>query len=214
MEVDGLNAKSHVRAVYDRSQSEDINVPQLTMLQFRNPDGLVTDRFDSSDEGVLTFSAADFEHIFDPYYDDNGNVIGILEWYKFTSTPSVKVEYSPLDTDDWHELEVTEDPSKFIATGYGSYFSGSLAPVTEKAMHGWFDLKITLSDEGGNSLETFVSPAFKIKDLTGVSNLTDDADKEVKEIYNMQGLRVSSPRSGEVVIERMNDGTTRKRIAR
>lgn len=140
MEIDGIVAKSHAYAVYDRGQTEDLNVPQLTMLQFRNSDGFVTDRFDTAADGLLTFSAADFEHLYDPWYDKDGNVIGINEWYKFTSTPSVKVEYSPLDANDWKEIEVVEDPAKFIATGYGSYFSGSLESVTEKAYGGWFDI--------------------------------------------------------------------------
>lgn len=209
--IDGIDAYGMAEATYDRSQNVDINVPQLTMLQFRGKDDTVTDHFEKASDGTVRFTAADFVHLYDPVYDADGNMTGVREWYKFTSTPEVTVEYAPLHSDDWQKLDVEEDEAKFCPVGYGSFFSGSLDKVDQKAPKGWFDIRISLRDAGGNSLVSVVSPAFHIEELAGIdSNVIPESNATVTAIYNLQGMKVSNPEG--ICIEVMSDGTSRKVI--
>lgn len=174
LKVDGIDAYSCSEAEWNFEQREDNWVPRVTMLQFRDKDGVITDRFDNAANGVVTFSCGDFNSVSDPVYENN-QLIGYRQYFDYISTPDVKVEYSPLQRDDWHPIEVTEDKSKFYMPGYGAFFSGSLSSVDRGTPYGWFDLRVTLTDSYGNSFRSTISPAFRIDSLVGLESISDSA---------------------------------------
>ncbi len=157
IEVDGLKGKNLTTVDFDY-RKDDRSAPTLTMLQFRNADNAVTNRFDNAADGRLTLSAADFSFEYLP------------EWYGgvFTDKPAdIKVEYSPYGKDAWLPLEVAENAEYYQTPGFGNFYEGSLSPV---ASEGWHDLRITLSDASGNRQQQTISPAFRIGDNGGVAN--------------------------------------------
>lgn len=172
LKIDNIPAYSYSEAEWNYEQREDNWIPRMTMLQFRNKEGIITDRFDKADDGVVTFSCGDFNSITNPVYQ-NSQLIGYETYFDFISTPDIKVEYSPLQRDDWQQIEVNEDKSKFYMPGYGAFISGSLAGVDRGTPYGWFDLRVTLTDNYGNTFRSTISPAFRIDNLVSLESIRD-----------------------------------------
>lgn len=200
--IDGFDSRASVSSRWNYSQRDDNTVPMMTMLQFRNSDSKVTDRFDKAGDGRIAVSAADYSNRSEYIFNEEGQPVGVRSWCDFTDTPVVKVEYAPVGTGIWSNLTMTEDPSRFYMPGYGSYFSGSLEDITAKADKGWFDLRVSLSDISGNSSVYTVSPAFRIDELSGVDGISPDAGDTPVEYYTLQGVRISRPAAGQPVIRR------------
>ena len=199
VEVDGLTGCNTMEVHFDQTQ-EDAVAPTMRMLQLRNTDDIVTNRFAQADEGILQFACGDFDYHFE----------GTFGWFDCNEAPNVEVSYAPYREDNWNELEVEEVPELFFLPGFGNFFRGSLASVTGEAYQGWFDLKIRLEDAAGNWQEQVISPAFCIDNLA-YSSIATPRSENVREVarYNLAGQRVDSNATG-VVIVKMSDGTARK----
>lgn len=199
VDVDGL-AGSNKTQLHYTAGAEDENPPTMTMLHFKGDNGDVIDRFASADEGVLEFTAGDFNMCFTPQN---------LQYFDRQMIETVEVSYSPYGEDNWNELSVEEVPENYWPT-MGEFYTGSLAGVMGEAYEGWFDLKIRLIDAAGNWQEQVISPAFRIDDLaySGIATPRGDNVREVAR-YNLAGQRVDSNATG-VVIVKMSDGTARK----
>ncbi|MBQ9216844.1 MAG: hypothetical protein IJ160_01500 [Muribaculaceae bacterium] len=199
--VDEMPANNHCKIHYCVA-FEDNQAPTLTNLQFRDNNGLVTDRFKDNNDGLLQFLAGDFNE------DRTPN--DCLYWNR-QMPESVEVSYSPYGESNWNELNVEEVPEYFWPL-LGWFYRGSLAGVTGEALKGWFDLKVKLTDAAGNWQEQVISPAFCIDDLayTSVANVGSTNVHEVAR-YNLAGQRIDTNTSGIVIIK-MSDGTARKTI--
>ena len=202
VEVDDLPGHNTTTVYFDQNQ-EDMTPPSIEMLQFKNSEGGVTDRFTTAADGTMEFYASDFHY---HYYPELWG--GVFE----CQPVEVLVEYAPYSTDNWNELTVEEIPELFQKPGWGYFYRGSLAGVIGQAEKGWFDLKIRLEDAAGNWQEQVVSPAFRIDDLayTSVANIGDDNAHEVAR-YSIDGKRVDASHRGVTIIK-MSDGTARKVI--
>lgn len=180
--------------------ADDECPPTLTMLHFRDDNGDVTDRFATSAEGTLEFSAADYNTIFSE-----------LGWicHDRYEPEGVEVSYSPYGEDAWTELEVEEVPEYYWPV-MGWFYTSSLADVTGEALNGWFDLKIRLTDTAGNWQEQVISPAFQVENqaISAVNAVRESNAHEIAR-YNVTGQRVDSSTNG-IVIMKMSDGTARK----
>ena len=201
VDVDGL-AGSNKTQVHYLAGAEDQTPPTMTMLHFKGDNGDVTDRFVSADEGVLEFTAGDFNMLFTPQN---------AQYFDRQMLETVIVSYSPYGEDNWNELSVEEVPENYWPT-MGWFYTGSLASVTGEALNGWFNLKIRLTDAAGNWQEQVISPAFRIDDLaySNVATIGSDNAHEVAR-YSLDGKRVDMNHRG-VTIVKMSDGTARKVI--
>ncbi|MBQ9219336.1 MAG: hypothetical protein IJ160_14340 [Muribaculaceae bacterium] len=201
VDVDGIPGKN-LSQIYIDLAREDKAPPTLTMLHFRDNEGLVTDRFATSDIGNIELSAEDIYLTWKQDID--------LTFYQINSAITVEVSYSPYGEDNWNEIAVEENPSLFFLPEMGNFFHGSLEGVTGQAYEGWFDLKVKVTDAAGNWQEQVISPAFRIDELaySGIATPLGDNAREVAR-YNLAGQRVDSDAKG-VVIVRMSDGTARK----
>ena len=159
IEVDGLAGKNVTHIIYDE-QKEDAMAPVLQMLQFRSTDDIVTNNFENPKDGILQFAGGDFV-----YNEIPGTNIN---WYD-CKAQTVAVAYSPYGQNSWTELAVDEIPELYRMPGFGYFYRGSLESVNRESSNGWYDLKITLTDASGNMQEQTISPAFRIGNVTGVS---------------------------------------------
>lgn len=159
VEVDGIPGCNITKVVYDQSK-EDWTAPTLQMLHLKNADGMITDRFDASEDGILEFCGGDFNF----HNENQRNFFDCKE-------QTVKVAYSPYGQDRWEELAVDEVPELYRMPGFGYFYRGSLENVNRESGNRWYDLKITLTDMSGNMQEQTISPAFRIENTTGVSEV-------------------------------------------
>ena len=210
--IDGLQGQNLATIHYDRDY-EDSTAPVLQMLHFKDGEGYITDRFDTSEGALLELFAGDYNE-------------GISEqnWLYFdrAKAKTVAVAYAPYGKDNWTELTLEENP-EYYSNLVGWYYAASLEDVEGTAEKGWFDLKIRLEDEAGNWQEQIVSPAFQIKSLvdTGISQLTIDNGQLTipgnENVYDLMGRCIgNAPSSTDkgVRIVRKANGDFRKVILR
>ncbi len=201
IEVYGLPG-SNVCEVSVKGTGTDCCSPTLQRIMMKDLQGRPTIRFEKGEEGVLTLAGGDFiEHseIFQGQYSPK-------TFSGYTYAPvSITVEYTPYKSDNYLPLEMTEVPENFFMPGYGAWWKGNLSQVSTQSENGWYDLRITLTDEAGNTQRQVLSPAFYIDKLSGISNTSIDktffrviggsiiADngQEVT-VYNVQGERVNN----------------------
>lgn len=208
--VDGIPGKN-VTTVYFDQTKEDQNPPVLKMLQFRDAENNVTDRFELPEVGTIMFAGGDFDprsitYMTEYGYESNWN-------YNECQPMTVEVSYAPYGTDEWQPLEGIEHQEEYDdIPGMGFFYQGSLAGVSTPSENGWFDLKFRLVDEAGNWQEQTLSPAFRIDALvqSAVSEVRDGSAHEVAR-YSIDGKRVNTNHSG-IVIVKMSDGTAHKVI--
>jgi len=166
VEVDGLPGKNYTQMTYD-ARKEDWTPPTVQMLQFRNNDGRVTDRFTSPADGTVRLAAGDFEYI----NIDNNNY---TYYFNYHSGNSVNFYYAPYDTEDWEEIALTEYPEYLQPVAFGDYYEASLADVNHtEGTTAWYDVRIVCTDAAGNSQTQVLSPAFKIDDSVGIKEIED-----------------------------------------
>lgn len=206
--VDDIPGTNVTTFYFDQNQ-EDWNFPVMKMLQFRNAENNVTDRFEMPNEGTIMFTGGDFEPKSKTYFDDNGYE---QTWeYEECQPMTVEVSYAPYGSEDWQMLEGIEHQSEFDdIPGMGFFYSGSLASVNVPSENKWYDLKFRLEDESGNWQEQVVSPAFKIESLTPDA-ITEVINGDATEVarYSVDGRHITSPEQGINIVV-MSDGTTRK----
>ena len=203
VDVDGLQGTNQT-TIHFSLDSEDDAAPTLHMLDFRDGEDNVIDRFATAADGKFQFYGGDFnEFNNDDQYRN--------QYYVCSPMASVEVSYSPYQEDNWNELEATEVPELYF-NRMGYLYRGTLEGVTGEAFEGWFDMKIRLEDAAGNWQEQVISPAFRIDNLaySGIATPHSSNANEVAR-YNLAGQRVDSNATG-VVIVKMSDGTARKVI--
>ncbi|MBD5206327.1 MAG: hypothetical protein HDS84_08165 [Bacteroidales bacterium] len=194
--IDDIPGISKINAEWKSlGESDDVNVPSLTMLQFRNVNDIVTDRFENASDGVIMFTVADFKPELKIEFDEDGNFVDFYRYLSYTGCPQVFVEYAPIGSDDWTEIEVVEDPDKFYLPGFGAYFSGSLSGVDKVSPNGWMKLRISLTDSYENKLVTEIAPAFHVSSLSGIDEINPESTEL---IYRIEGRSIMAPKGTEV----------------
>ncbi len=124
---------------------------------------------------------------------------------------NAQVEYAPMGTDEWNALEVSCN-DEWSSANFGYFYEASMGQVTEHSPNGWYDLKVTLTDEAGNLQEQTISPAFKINTLSGIGKMKS-GDCIPVAYYTVDGIRHNQPQQG-VNIVKMSNGTSVKFIVR
>ena len=144
-------------------RNDDKCTPTPQMLIFKNTSGAITDRFDKAEDGIIEFSAGDFNWV---YKDYSG--------YYTCDEADITVECAPYGTGSFTKLDVDEIPENYYMPGFGYFYRGSLANVTEPSENGWYDLRFTLTDKAGNEMVQRISPAFRIDANVGVTSPSID----------------------------------------
>lgn len=205
--VDDMSGFSQTELSWDESL-EDHTPPTAQMLMFKTDAGVITDRFDHASQGVLEFSAADF------------NFTG--EWYE-AAPVNVTVMCLPTGVDDAEmvPLEVEEQPNLFMMPNFGYFYRGSLKDVNVQSPDGWYDLIVILEDMSGNYQMQYLSPAFRIEENVSLSeseiddfkvvmrdrslHITGVTDADI-DIYNIDGRLLKSAKGAMVNCEDLASG--------
>ena len=211
--VDGLQGINITDIHFDLA-SHDNTPPTIQMLQFKDSEDFITDRFAEAKDGIMEIAAADCNYFLNTETWDSG----------FDYQPlSITVEYSPYGKDNWTELQIEEIPELYNEMGWGYFYRASLKDVEGAGEKGWFDLRFSMSDEAGNTHVQTVSPAFRIDDLvdTGISQLRIDNGQLTipgnETVYDVMGRRVadkSSKAMKGIQIVRRQNGDVRKVVVR
>ena len=192
----------NVTHVMSDMNNPDYIFPTLRALQFRNSEGQVTDRFNTADEGKMMFTAVDYAF---PINVEQGTFATLLQ------PVNAQVEYAPMGSEEWIPLEINRN-DEWSSTNFGYFYEATLAQVTEHSPNGWFDLKVTLTDEAGNLQEQTISPAFKINTMSGIGQVKSGERVPVA-YYTVDGICHNVAQQG-VNIVRYSDGSTSKVIVR
>lgn len=199
IEVYGLPG-SNVCEVLVNGTGTDCCSPTLQRIMMKDLQGRPTIRFEKGEEGILSLAGGDFIK----HSKEFPGQFGPETFLGYTYAPvSITVEYTPYKSENYLPLEMTEVPENFFMPGYGAWWEGSLSQVSVQSENGWYDLRITLTDEAGNTQRQILSPAFYIGELSGISNtsidetffrviggsIIADNDQEVA-VYNTQGKKV------------------------
>ncbi len=179
-ELEGVNKAE----IYYDTQKEDNVPPTVRMIQMRDHQDEITERFSEAKNGTVYIAAADFEYVPDFIYYDSWSIPHEVE---------LAVEYSPYGTDWFAPLEVNEMADMFAEVGLGHVYSIPLAGATQTSPNGWFDLRVTVTDKAGNYQQQVISPAFKIVELSGVAMIGEDASQ----IYT-EGNNIIAPENAKV----------------
>ena len=186
-EIEGCNTST---VVWNASKGNGF-APTVTGLQFRDVNDAVVDNFNTSSDGVIEFTVGGLSM---EYSEKNGYF-----YYDIAPIQGVKVEYAPHGSSEFSAIEVTEIPELFFNPGYGYFYRGSLAGVNRGSADGWFDLRLTATDNDGAYIEQVLSPAFRVADLTGVGVSEIYADKTLgytisgRDIIAADGVSVYTP---------------------
>lgn len=203
-EIDGIKGGNKASVNFDFSK-EDKLPPSVTMLQFSNYDGTLTQTFDSAEDGVVKLSAADFEIVV-------GNKTGsgyIPSWFEVSVPEKVTAICNPTGSDNeiYDEIELEMHPDFFYSPGFGAFYTGSLADVSLKSSSGWFDLKLVVEDSSGNKQTQIISPAFKIDALTGINTIKKDYVKVIGNTIDApEGSRIFGTNGVEVAPSGLSSG--------
>lgn len=188
MVVDGLDGRNTTCLHYDMTK-EDKTPPTIEMLIFKNNDDEITDRFVEGADGIMEFSAADFNY---QYYEEYYNGI-------FNCQPlNIQVEYAPYNTEEWTAIVIEEIPELYREIGWGYFYRASLKDVAGEAEKGWFDLRFIMSDESGNTHIQTISPAFHIDACvtTGISEIHKQLSTSAQTWFSLDGKRKVAPQKG------------------
>lgn len=198
--VDGLQGRNLTYVKFDESKEDHI-APTLTMLQMRDGNGNVTDRFETAQDGKVTFSCGDFNyHLFADEFSG---------WVD-CEISNVETSVAPYGQNEWQKLNITEDIDAYAPIAFGHIFSADISALKND---GWYDLKFKLTDAAGNMQEQIVSPAFRIGDTqTGIGDVKSSNATEVCR-YTIDGRVISAPQPGINIIK-MSDGSSRKEFVR
>lgn len=194
--VDGLQGLNHTEIHYDMSK-DDNTMPTIQALQFRDKNGMVTDRFATGADGVLQMAAGDLTALISQYYEG---------YFVCDDIAQVSLDYSPHGAGQWSSLATEDVADLYQMPGFGHFYRASLEHVEGTGENGWFDLRIHLEDASGNWMEQTISPAFRLYDhadsgIRELSNVTSAAT-----YYSIDGKRLTAPQRGLNIVRK--DGST------
>ncbi|MBD5304690.1 MAG: hypothetical protein HDS12_00130 [Bacteroides sp.] len=173
----------------------DFVPPTLQTLQIKDVDGNINDRIESTGS-VLEIYAGDFYY----YFDFNT----YADMLKCRPIKKMTVDYAPNGSKEFKKIELVEDPEKFFLPGSGFFFSSNLDDIVSDCDGGWYDLRVSITDEQGNYQNQLISPAFYVAEGVGVKDveskemlsLTDDentissTDAGLITVWGTDGVRV------------------------
>ena len=185
--IDNIKGKNVTTLDFGNHERGELYGPTVTMLQFRDAEGLPDNRFVFGEEAKLFITGGRF-------------VLTEPNTYACEEA-ELKVEYAPAETEKFVELPVEEEKDNY-GMPYGYFWYASLKDIKTVSDNGWYELRVTITDKEGNSQVQNIYPAFYIDPTTGIDTVGADSYTSDVEYYNLQGIRLSAPVSGSVVIRR------------
>ena len=152
VKVDGLDGKNKTELVMMQKESDHIP-PTMQMLQFKDKNGNITDRFANPADGVVEIAGGDFSY--NPVPESYAG-------YYTCNPATIKVTCTPFGKDNTLAIPMEEIPDSYFMPGFGYFFRGSFENIPASMEKQWYDLMVTFTDPTGNSQTQTISPAFCI----------------------------------------------------
>lgn len=213
VKVDGLDGMNETKLVMIQNQADHVP-PTLQMLQFKDKEGNVTDRFKDPRDGFIELAGGDFTYHYVPQ---------AYSGY-FTCAP-VKVQalyYPHGETSQKKLLKLKEVPENYFMPGFGHFYRGSLENVPMSSAKQWYDVEITLYDNSENNQQQVISPAFCItgeqsgctaieqpqeRVIVADGKIMVQSENKVKiALYSIDGRMVAASGNGEVPVGNLPHG--------
>lgn len=213
-QIDDIVGKNTMFVSFDQ-RKEDKFAPVVQMLQFRDADNNVTDRFATAEDGSYIIAGGDFVQKTSDVVGSYGETI---YYFDLAEVPQILVEYAKHGTDDYKSMDVELDKDNTYLPGFGNIWKGSLASVD---VTGWVDMRISLTDDAGNYQVQTIEPAFFIERATGINEIQNDKismhqegnllkfEKPVNdkiEIYSINGVKVLQTTDNVINLDRLPQG--------
>lgn len=196
---ESINGSTTGIITFDTETFENV-IPSVSVLSFLNKStGELTDRFENASDGTIALWAAGYTF----EVSDVHNYVN----YLLEAPKEVKIEYAPMGSDNFEELEVTNFPEDFFTPGYGAYYEASLSDVKTTSENDWYDLRITVISEYGASQVQEISPAFKLTMTSGIETIGNATEIASPVYFNLQGQKVVNPQKGEIIIMKKGNQT-------
>lgn len=207
--IDGGVESATTCEIYYNTRLDNPTPPILQHVMLHDNTGRSTNHFSKSSDGTINLAGGGF--IMHEWSTTTGSAPQYYIDYEY-SPAEMSVEYAPCGSEEFTPLEVQENTDKFFMPGSGAFWEGNLSGITRPSRNGWYDLRITLTDKDGNYQRQTITNALKVEELAGIETMPDDnlGEAEVTDVYNLQGIKITNPSAGSLVIERLSDGTTRK----
>lgn len=208
----------------------DLNGTHSIDLTYYNPDGFVQNMFPTEALNTLHITSANIEDMVPPrmlglqMYNDEGKIKTVFEadepamllvamYDRISNNKTnldfeVKLYVAAQESDEWVEISepvVTEYDPKL-----GKTYEFTLPTDGTLSADQWMKLKVVGEDASGNSNTMLLDYCFGIGNPNaGVKAIEDNSADCAPVYYNLQGIRIAEPASGEIVIENAG-GKTRK----
>ena len=207
--IDGGVESATTCEIYYNTRLDNPTPPILQHVMLHDNTGRSTNHFSKSSDGTISLAGGGF--IMREWSTTTGSAPQYFIDYEY-SPAEMSVEYAPCGSEEFTPLEVQENTDKFFMPGSGAFWEGSLSGITRPSSNGWYDLRITLTDKDGNYQRQTITNALKVEDLAGIETMPNNHlwEAEVTDVYNLQGIKITNPSAGSLVIERLSDGTARK----
>lgn len=170
--------------IYLNTNNADYMPPTLRMLQIRNQEGIPTNIFSKSGDATLWLAASDYEMMTDM---ENYEV-----WQEMRDA-TVTLEFAPYGTGWYEPLTIAEAPAMPAINSLGRVYTASLGEIARSSETGWFDLRVTVTDEAGNYQRQEISPALRIDELTGIAAVSGE-----REDIRVEGRDIVAPEDARV----------------
>ncbi len=199
--IDDIEGKSECEFSFIEN-SEDAYPPTVQRIMWRDGEGVPTVKFDTNQDAFISVAGGDFKP--EVYNCDFGSYTEDITSYEY-SPATLKVEIAPYGTNEFVEIPMTEDKDKYVES-YGAYWEGSLSDMESESENHWYDLKVTMTDEAGNTQVQTLTPAVYIGKITSgiksIESLTTrfdvvdgsivSSDNTEFSVFNLAGMRVSN----------------------
>lgn len=178
-----IQTSSESKLHFNHNGVADVPLPTVSNVQFRNNKDEVTDRFAAASDGQLCVYATSLQFI----TDSEGNVS-----VQYMVPATLTAEAAPAGTDNFQPITLTADPVYDNFYGFGSFYAGSLAGVTNASQSGWYDLRIKVTNGKGDTQEQLLHYAFNIDGRNSVENV------EMEEGIYVEGRNIVAPASARI----------------
>lgn len=163
--------------------------PSPTMMMCKNKDGIITNTFKESSDGEMYLSATDLVCHMIPQED----WIYAKYWFEPSVPHIVEISYAPHTEGTFIPLPIEELSEYFTFYGFGALYHAELQSISVESPTGWYDLRIYLEDECGNSHEQTIEGAFCIETLSsGVNSLHNIDSEDSLRIFTLDGREISN----------------------
>lgn len=179
--------------------ADPFTLPGIQFLQSRDKQGLVKWQFDYPEEVVINIMAGNYL-----WNDVPGNLNAAINgWYTPEGNLEPTLEISPFGKNDWTALQLSKTDEA----------TPCFAPVYTAGLEGYdgasenlcFDLRISMTNEAGNSVLQTISPYIRVSSMSGINSpAVSDAAMALRlnngflsasgtiEIFTLQGIRVAA----------------------